>query len=115
MTALGRYAVPEDIGNAIAALLADGNRWVTGQRIEVSGGVLDAPGPRGLSPWLQKNSDRAEQGGAGCLATAAAFSAEPAMLMVLGVALALLAAGRAGLPAAPTPPARSPARIRSDG
>jgi NAD(P)-dependent dehydrogenase (short-subunit alcohol dehydrogenase family) len=39
LTALGRYAVPEDIGGAIAALLGDGNRWVTGQRIEVSGGV----------------------------------------------------------------------------
>jgi NAD(P)-dependent dehydrogenase (short-subunit alcohol dehydrogenase family) len=39
VTALRRYAVAEDIGGAIAALLGDGNRWVTGQRIEVSGGV----------------------------------------------------------------------------
>jgi NAD(P)-dependent dehydrogenase (short-subunit alcohol dehydrogenase family) len=39
ITALGRYAVAEDIGGAIAALLGDGNRWVTGQRIEVSGGI----------------------------------------------------------------------------
>ncbi|MCW2985205.1 MAG: hypothetical protein JWR63_2775 [Conexibacter sp.] len=39
LTALGRYSVPDDIGGAIAALLGDGNRWVTGQRIEVSGGV----------------------------------------------------------------------------
>jgi NAD(P)-dependent dehydrogenase (short-subunit alcohol dehydrogenase family) len=34
-----RYAVADDIGGAIAALLGDGNRWVTGQRIEVSGGL----------------------------------------------------------------------------
>jgi NAD(P)-dependent dehydrogenase (short-subunit alcohol dehydrogenase family) len=39
MTALGRHAVADDIGGAIAALLGPGNRWVTGQRIEVSGGV----------------------------------------------------------------------------
>ena len=39
VTALGRYAVADDIGPAIAALLGDGNRWVTGQRIEVSGGL----------------------------------------------------------------------------
>lgn len=40
MTALGRVGLPDDIGGAIAALLADGNRWVNGQRIEVSGGML---------------------------------------------------------------------------
>ena len=39
MTALGRAGVPEDIGPMIAALLTDANRWVTGQRIEVSGGM----------------------------------------------------------------------------
>lgn len=39
-TALGRVGVPEDVGGAIAALLSDGNGWVTGQRIEVSGGML---------------------------------------------------------------------------
>ena len=39
LTALGRIAVADDIGPAIAALLGDGNRWVTGQRIEVSGGL----------------------------------------------------------------------------
>ncbi|MEO7495135.1 MAG: SDR family oxidoreductase [Massilia sp.] len=38
-TALGRVGLPDDIGGAIAALLDDGNRWVNGQRIEVSGGV----------------------------------------------------------------------------
>ena len=39
MTALGRAGVPDDIGPMIAALLTDANRWVTGQRIEVSGGM----------------------------------------------------------------------------
>lgn len=38
MTALGRAGVPDDIGPMIAGLLAPGNRWVTAQRIEVSGG-----------------------------------------------------------------------------
>jgi len=38
MTALGRVGVPDDIGPMIASLLNDDNRWVTGQRIEVSGG-----------------------------------------------------------------------------
>jgi NAD(P)-dependent dehydrogenase (short-subunit alcohol dehydrogenase family) len=38
MTALGRVGVPDDIGPMIASLLSPGNRWVTGQRIEVSGG-----------------------------------------------------------------------------
>lgn len=38
MTALGRVGVPDDIGPMIASLLSDDNRWVTGQRIEVSGG-----------------------------------------------------------------------------
>ena len=40
MTALGRARVPEDIGPIIATLLSDDNRWVNGQRIEVSGGML---------------------------------------------------------------------------
>jgi NAD(P)-dependent dehydrogenase (short-subunit alcohol dehydrogenase family) len=39
MTALGRPGVPDDIGPMIAALLSDENRWVNGQRIEVSGGM----------------------------------------------------------------------------
>ncbi|TCQ76704.1 NAD(P)-dependent dehydrogenase (short-subunit alcohol dehydrogenase family) [Raoultella ornithinolytica] len=38
MTALGRVGVPDDIGPMIASLLRDDNRWVTAQRIEVSGG-----------------------------------------------------------------------------
>jgi hypothetical protein len=33
----GRRA--DDIGPVIAALLGDANHWVTGQRIEASGGV----------------------------------------------------------------------------
>ena len=39
MTALGRAGVPEDVGPMIALLLSDANRWVNGQRIEVSGGM----------------------------------------------------------------------------
>jgi NAD(P)-dependent dehydrogenase (short-subunit alcohol dehydrogenase family) len=39
VTALGRAGVPDDIGPMIAALLSDDNRWVNGQRIEVSGGM----------------------------------------------------------------------------
>jgi len=39
MTALGRAGVPDDVGLMIAALLSDENRWVNGQRIEVSGGL----------------------------------------------------------------------------
>ena len=38
ITALGRAGVPDDIGPMIASLLAPANRWVNGQRIEVSGG-----------------------------------------------------------------------------
>ncbi len=37
-TALGRYGEADDIGSAVAALLGEGNHWLTGQRIEVSGG-----------------------------------------------------------------------------
>lgn len=39
VTALGRVGLPEDIGPMIASLLSPANRWVTGQRIEVSGGM----------------------------------------------------------------------------
>jgi NAD(P)-dependent dehydrogenase (short-subunit alcohol dehydrogenase family) len=38
-TALGRAGLPEDIGPMIASLLSEDNRWVNGQRIEVSGGM----------------------------------------------------------------------------
>jgi NAD(P)-dependent dehydrogenase (short-subunit alcohol dehydrogenase family) len=40
LTALQRVGVPDDIGPMIAALLSEDNRWVNGQRIEVSGGML---------------------------------------------------------------------------
>lgn len=40
LTALGRVGLPEDIGGAVAALLSEDNRWITGQRIEVSGGMM---------------------------------------------------------------------------
>ncbi|ALC82950.1 3-oxoacyl-ACP reductase [Bacillus gobiensis] len=39
MTALGRVGQPEDVGQAIASLLSDENRWVNAQRIEISGGM----------------------------------------------------------------------------
>ncbi len=39
MTALGRAGVADDVGPMIAALLSEDNRWVNGQRIEVSGGM----------------------------------------------------------------------------
>ncbi|GAA0860880.1 SDR family oxidoreductase [Sphingopyxis soli] len=38
MTALGRVGLPDDIGPMVASLLSEDNRWVTAQRIEVSGG-----------------------------------------------------------------------------
>jgi NAD(P)-dependent dehydrogenase (short-subunit alcohol dehydrogenase family) len=40
MTALGRVGQPDDIGPMIASLLSEDNRWVNGQRIEVSGGMV---------------------------------------------------------------------------
>jgi NAD(P)-dependent dehydrogenase (short-subunit alcohol dehydrogenase family) len=39
-TALGRVGLPDDIGGAVALLLAPENHWITGQRIEASGGML---------------------------------------------------------------------------
>lgn len=38
--ALGRVGEPEDIGPAVAALLGEETRWVNGQRIEISGGMV---------------------------------------------------------------------------
>ena len=38
-TALGRAGLPDDIGPMVASLLGPDNRWVNGQRIEVSGGM----------------------------------------------------------------------------
>jgi NAD(P)-dependent dehydrogenase (short-subunit alcohol dehydrogenase family) len=40
LTALGRVGLPDDIGPMIASLLSDDNRWIDGQRIEVSGGMV---------------------------------------------------------------------------
>lgn len=39
VTAMGRAGLPDDIGGAIASILAGGNQWMTAQRIEVSGGM----------------------------------------------------------------------------
>jgi NAD(P)-dependent dehydrogenase (short-subunit alcohol dehydrogenase family) len=39
VTTLGRVGLPDDIGAAVATLLNDGG-WMTGQRIEVSGGMF---------------------------------------------------------------------------
>jgi NAD(P)-dependent dehydrogenase (short-subunit alcohol dehydrogenase family) len=38
-TAMGRVGQPEDIGPAIAGLVLHTGRWITGQRIEASGGT----------------------------------------------------------------------------
>ncbi|MFL9843324.1 SDR family NAD(P)-dependent oxidoreductase [Flavobacterium rhizosphaerae] len=39
-TALGRVGLPEDIGGVLAFLCSEEGRWVNGQRIEVSGGMM---------------------------------------------------------------------------
>jgi len=39
-TALGRVGLPHDIGSVVAFLCSEDSKWVTGQRIEVSGGML---------------------------------------------------------------------------
>ena len=38
LTALGRVGKPDDIGGAVATLLTGETKWITGQRIEASGG-----------------------------------------------------------------------------
>jgi NAD(P)-dependent dehydrogenase (short-subunit alcohol dehydrogenase family) len=40
MTAMGRVGLPDDIGAAGASLLTSPSNWITGQRIEASGGTL---------------------------------------------------------------------------
>ena len=40
VTALGRAGEAEDIGGAVAALMRPGAHWITGQRIEASGGMF---------------------------------------------------------------------------
>ncbi|MBX3224686.1 MAG: SDR family oxidoreductase [Labilithrix sp.] len=39
-TPLGRMGEPEDVSGVVATLLADETRWITGQRIEVTGGYM---------------------------------------------------------------------------
>ncbi|MCY1558627.1 3-oxoacyl-[acyl-carrier-protein] reductase FabG [compost metagenome] len=39
-TALGRVGVPNDIGGVVAFLCTDEAKWITAQRIEISGGMF---------------------------------------------------------------------------
>lgn len=39
-TALGRVGLPDDVGGAVAMLLSPESNWITGQRVEVSGGMV---------------------------------------------------------------------------
>lgn len=39
-TALGRVGEPEDIGGIVAFLCSEDSRWINGQRIEASGGMM---------------------------------------------------------------------------
>jgi NAD(P)-dependent dehydrogenase (short-subunit alcohol dehydrogenase family) len=40
ITALGRVGLPDDIGGVVAFLCTDDAKWINGQRIEVTGGIL---------------------------------------------------------------------------
>ena len=40
LTALGRVAEPDDIGGIVAFLCTDAARWLNGQRLEATGGVM---------------------------------------------------------------------------
>lgn len=40
LTALGRVGLPDDIGGVVAFLCSEQAKWVTAQRIEVSGGMM---------------------------------------------------------------------------
>ncbi|WP_437919887.1 SDR family NAD(P)-dependent oxidoreductase [Sphingobacterium sp. LRF_L2] len=40
ITALGRVGLPQDIGVVVAFLCSEESSWITGQRIEVSGGMM---------------------------------------------------------------------------
>ena len=40
MTALGRVGLPDDIGSVVAFLCTGDAKWINGQRIEVSGGMM---------------------------------------------------------------------------
>lgn len=39
-TALGRVGLPDDIGGIVAFLVSPASKWITGQRIEASGGMV---------------------------------------------------------------------------
>ena len=39
-TALGRVGLPDDVGSAVAMLLSPESKWINGQRVEVSGGMM---------------------------------------------------------------------------
>jgi 3-oxoacyl-[acyl-carrier protein] reductase len=43
MTALGRPGLPADIGDAVAFFASDDARWITGQTLEVNGGLFLGP------------------------------------------------------------------------
>jgi 3-oxoacyl-[acyl-carrier protein] reductase len=43
MTALGRHGQPADIADAVAFFASDDSRWVTGQILEVNGGLFLGP------------------------------------------------------------------------
>jgi NAD(P)-dependent dehydrogenase (short-subunit alcohol dehydrogenase family) len=40
LTALGRVGLPDDIGGVVAFLCTEEARWINGQRIEASGGIM---------------------------------------------------------------------------
>ncbi|WP_342089028.1 SDR family NAD(P)-dependent oxidoreductase [Dyadobacter sp. OTU695] len=40
MTALGRVGLPDDVGGVVAFLCSEDAKWVNGQRIEVTGGMV---------------------------------------------------------------------------
>jgi NAD(P)-dependent dehydrogenase (short-subunit alcohol dehydrogenase family) len=40
MTALGRVGLPDDVGGVVAFLCTEDAKWINGQRIEVSGGMV---------------------------------------------------------------------------
>lgn len=39
-TALGRVGEPDEVGDVVAALLSEDNRWINAQNIEVAGGYI---------------------------------------------------------------------------
>ncbi|GAA2670146.1 SDR family oxidoreductase [Nonomuraea recticatena] len=43
MIALGRHGQPADVGDAVAFFASDDARWITGQTLEVNGGLLLGP------------------------------------------------------------------------